>query len=256
MNISKLLKKYKYTSSPYIFYDDNMPAMYFTVLEDDKWHLYFTDNKEVQKVDFLQDMSIDNITCFKNSQTGLYCLSFCSKMNDTNSLFYAETKDPTEIKVFTTVTRNIRSGIITPKKIIYANMDNEIFCYNNNAQVITKIDNGNLDLIKEKYLFNFKNLKKISFLNGNQNQLIISYQDFQFAERRGSLFADLSNLKNQRQVLTQNNQSMMNITIDPFTNQVLYSEKEDLKEIHQKIVKTYLKNINSKQVSIIEKVKK
>lgn len=252
MNISKLLKKYKYTSSPYIFYDDNMPSMYFTVLEDEKWHLYFTDNKEVQKVDFLQDMSIENITCFKNSQNNLYCLSFCSKMNDTNSLFYAETNNPTEIKVFTTIVRDIRGGIVTPNKVIYANMNNDIFCYQNKSQIYNAIGNGEWDLIQNRYKFNFKNITNISFLNGNQNKLLISYQDYQLSERRGSIFVDLTYLQDQKQILAEEQQPMLNVTIDPFTHQILYTKSNDFKNKYKKITKTYVKNLICNQVQVLK----
>ena len=137
MNISKLLKKYKYTRSPYIFYDDNMPSMYFTVLEDNKWVLYFTNNKEVQKVDFLQDISIENITCYKKQD--LYCVSFCGKMGDINSLYYTETKNPIQFKVFTSLASNCRGGVVTPKNVIIANNSNQILFYKNTKESSKKL---------------------------------------------------------------------------------------------------------------------
>lgn len=249
MNISKLLKKYNLSKSPYIFYNDNMPAMYFTVYEDDKWQLYFTDNKEVQKVDFLQDYSINQVTCFKKQD--LYCVSFCSKMGDTNSLFYTETTNPAQFKVVTTIAHDCKAGVVTPNKVLVINNQNHILIFNNNQTLI----NTN-DLLKEQpiqnLIFNFKDPTHITFINNDENQIIISYEDIQSNGRQGSICINLNNLNEQKQILTEDNKPLYDITIDPYTHEVLYSKHIGLRKWQRKIAKTFIKNINSNTINIIK----
>lgn len=250
MNISKLLKKYKHTRSPYIFYDDNMPSMYFTVLEDDQWQLYFTDNKEVQKVDFLQDISIESVTCFKN-KVGNYCVSFCGKMGGIISLYYTETKNPTQFKVFTSLASNCRGGVVTPQNVIINDLNNDILIYKNTNAGLTTPKFSTLDP-KKKYTFDFINVKNVSFLNSNPKQLFISYQDYQNPRRCGTVMVDLNNIKQQKQIVTDKNQPIFDVTIDPYTNQVLYSKHNGLRYNQRKIAKTYLKNIISNNVQLLK----
>lgn len=245
MNISKLLKKYKYTRSPYIFYDDNMPSMYFTVLQNDKWNLYFTDNKEVQKVDFLQDYSIKQVTCYKKQD--LYCVSFCGEMGGTNSLFYTETNDPIQFKIITSVAHDIKTGVVTQSKIIVVNQENEILIYEKKDDII---------LQKEKPIqrltFDLKDVTHITFLNGDQNQLLIAYRDMQYPERHGTIYVNLTNIPQQKQILTEDNAPIYDVTIDPMTNEILYSKRTGLRKFHRKIAKTFLKNLNSNNVSLVK----
>lgn len=249
MNISKLLKKYNLSRSPYIFYDDSMPAMYFTVYENNEWQLYFTDNKEVQKVDFLQGYSINQVTCFKKQD--LYCVSFCSKMGESNSLFYAETDNPAQFKVITTIAHNCKAGTITPNKVLVFNKQNHLLIYNNTQDLINK--NDLLTETPERDLFfNFKDPTQITFMTNDQNQVIISYEDVQPTERQGSIWVNLNDLGDQKQILTEDNKPLYDVTIDPYTHQILYSKHVGLRKFQRKIAKTYLKNINSNPVNILQ----
>lgn len=250
MNISKLLKKYNLSKSPYIFYDDNMPSMYFTVYENGIWQLYFTNNKEVHKVDFLQDYSIEQVTCFKKQD--LYCVSFCSKMGDTNSLFYTETKNPTQFRVVTTLAHDCKSGTVTPSRIFIINNQNHILVFNNNYDLM---NSG--DLLKETplqdFVFNFKDPTHITFVNNNdENQIIVSYEDVNFKDRQGSVYINLSDINDQKQVLTENNEPLYDLTIDPYTHQVLYSKRIGLRSWQRKITKTFVKNIVNNSVNVIQ----
>lgn len=248
MNISKLLKKYNLSRSPYIFYDDGMPSMYFTVYENNEWQLYFTNNKEVQKVDFLQGYSINQVTCFKKQD--LYCVSFCSKMGESNSLFYTETTNPIDFKIITSIAHNCKTGVITPSKVIIIDQQNHILIYENNPELI------NRDLTKEKPIkdlfFNFKDPLNISFNNGDQNQIIIYYEDVQLSNRQGSIYVDLNNLTSQKQILTEDSTPLCDVTFDPYTHEVLYSKHIGLRKFQRKITKTFVKNIISKQVKLIK----
>ncbi len=245
MNISKLLKKYNLTRSPYIFYDDSMPSMYFTVYQNNEWHLYFTNNKEVQKVDFLQGYSIKQVACFKKQD--LYCVSFCGEFGGTNSLFYTETTNPTQFKVITSIAHNVRAGVVTPNTVIYLNQYNQLLIYQRKEDMILQ----NQVPIK-KLLFNLKNPTHISFLNNNQQQLLIAYRDIQYPLRHGSIYVNLNNIKDQKQLLTEDNQPLYDFTIYPYTNQVLYSKRIGLKEFQRKIARTFVKNIISNQVSMLK----
>lgn len=245
MNISKLLKKYNYTRSPYIFYDDGMPSMYFTVRENGQDQLYFTDNKGVQKVDFLQEYSINQVACFKKQD--LYCVSFCGGMGEINSLLYTETKNPAQFKVVTSIAHNIRTGAITPNKIIVIGQDNIIKIYQNRQDFSLDLETPTKEL-----LFDFRDPTHLSFVNGDQDQLIIGYRDPDFADRHGSVYVNLNNIYQQTQILTENSQPLYDVTIDPFTHQVLYSKKIGLRKWQRKIAKTYVKNIISKPVDIVK----
>ena len=245
MNISKLLKKYNLTRSPYIFYDGETPSMYFTVYQNGKWHLYFTNNKEVQKVDFLQGYSIKQVTCFKKQD--LYCVSFCGEFGGNDSLFYTETTNPTQFKIITSIAHNVRAGVVTSNKVIFFNQQNQLLIYQKKEDIIIQ----NQTPIK-KLLFSFNNPTHISFLNDNQQQFIVGYRDIKYPDRHGSIYVNLNNIEDQKQILTKDNQPLYDVTIDNKTKQILYSKRIGLKEFQRKIAKTFVKNIISNQVSMLK----
>lgn len=245
MNISRLLKKYKYTRSPFIFYDNNMPSMYFTVYENDKWQLYFTDNQKVTKVDIFPFSSINQVTCFKRQD--VYCVSFCGEMNGINSLFYAETLDPTKFKITTNLAHNCIAGAVTPNKIMVLNPCNHLLIYQNKEEF--NIDN---EIPIQNFLFDLKNPTHLSFIDGNDNQILISYRDPQCPTRHGSLYISLNPILDQKQILINDDTPLYDVTIDPLTHQVLYSNRIGIKPYNRKIAKTFLKNITSNIVRILK----
>lgn len=250
MNISKLLKKYKYTSSPYIFYDDGAPSMYFTILEGEKWQLYFTNNKEVRKVNLPQiDDSITQMTCYTTiNDQGIkyYCISYCCKNieDDLCSLWYTETQDPTDFKIVTKIKNNCRGGFITNRFVAFINDLNEICIYNRTNNILENLESQPIPVDKRLY-FKWQNPTKLTFLTGNDQQFIVSYINQNLIRQYGVIYFNINQIEQQKIITQENDMPLYNLTIDPFTHQILYGQRQGYQLSKEKIAKTFLNKINS-----------